>query len=1044
MTVESIKDYGAVENPNDSDSSAAAANHQALLDAASAAGANGTVYIPEGTYYCGNSDYGNLTLFGSREPSGVSFTGDGPTKSVVGPSQYRGDNNYWLFNYDDGADHGSTVSFDNLRIDGQGRNLSLQPDYGRSGRLINADGNSGTTLELQNVHLYDAYTAAVKNAGSFVLDIDRCTFERIGVSSSEDAGVAGHALADGAGASSDPDGLVTNSEFYRLARTVIDYADGGGLGTVRFENCWCKGVNLAFVKSGADARVELQNVYSEHRTQWTQDLNRGDGRQELNGRHFVQNLTNTGGTFEVDVQDVQVVNTNRHGVFNYSQDASASNVLLSGDRVAFDGMSRGTESGYNSAFDDDGSQGGALEFDVTEMSVHNTGGGDDQVFNTPNGAGTISTLHRGNNSGLGTSNSVSIDTDDTGGSPLSPTVPSQSDVGVNSDTGSSPTGSWQTPTDGATTSETVTVQVTASDAEDGDDALAVEYRVDGDTWSTASYNSTTGYYEDGWDSRTVTDGSHRLEARATDSDGDSSTAAVDVTVDNETTLSDGWTPQWSSDQTDWSVVSGSTFEGEYALVFENDAGDRTRYALSSDDVGQPADVETLDKFRVQDIRDEQSGAAHARVYLRAGATSAGENGYLLDVDHTEGLDQPNAFRIGKYTDGYFQQLTRFGTPTEGTFFYRRFRAEGTTLKAKVWPAAESEPTGWDVELTDTDNAEGWVGLGSFDPQRVETDVFSVATGGATASFVNLDSSPTVSWVTPSDAETVSDSVTLQVDGSDAEDATGSLAAEYRVDGGSWSTASYSSTTGYYEAVWDTTTVADGSHTLDARVTDSAGNASTAAVSVTADNTAAPTVDGLSLSEVETSDSDAEFDADWQVGDGDGDLGTVELALVQESDGTTEDSATVTVSGETAGASTRLVAAGDDGSGNSYAVELTVTDDGGNTASGTASAAETEEAQNSTPVINRFSVSEAGRPDPHAEVTVVWTVSDADSDLAALDIDVANATETVKGVSWSLSGDRASDTDSFRVKNGDGKTYDVTLTVTDESGATVSEVQSVTA
>lgn len=430
---EDITDYGATSNPNDASEAAAKDNHIAIVDAANAAGAGGTVHIPEGTFYFGRNDkWANMTLFGTREPKGINFTGVGPTKSVVGLSQYRQDNNSWLFRYED-TDHGTEVSFSDLQIDGQGRNLALQPDYSRSGRLIHIDSGctSGTTLKLRNVKLYDAYTAGIKNAGEWVHDADRCTFERIGVKSSKDSGNGGHPFSDCAGPSGTK-GVIKNSEFYRLARTVVDFADSGGGGDMRLENCWCKGINQAFVKSGKDNRVELRNIYSEHRTPWAQDLNRGGGDPELNGRHFVQNLTNTGGTFEVDVQDVQVVNTHRHGVFNYTLDSSASKVLLTGDTIVFDGMSRGTESNYNSAFDDDGSGGGSLEFNVTNMGVHNTGGGSDPIFNTPNGTGTIDTLYRSNNSGLGTTNNVTINNDNTGSAPLSPTVPSRSEVGINS------------------------------------------------------------------------------------------------------------------------------------------------------------------------------------------------------------------------------------------------------------------------------------------------------------------------------------------------------------------------------------------------------------------------------------------------------------------------------------------------------------------------------------------------------------------------------------------------------------------------------------
>lgn len=96
---------------------------------------------------------------------------------------------------------------------------------------------------------------------------------------------------------------------------------------------------------------------------------------------------------------------------------------------------------------------------------------------------------------------------------------------------------------------------------------------------------------------------------------------------------------------------------------------------------------------------------------------------------------------------------------------------------------------------------------------------------------------------------------------------------------------------------------------------------------------------------------------------------------------------------------------------------------------------------SLPIINRFSVSEAGRPDPHAEITVVWDVTDPDKDLASINIEMTNS---IKGQTRTVSGSHASDVDSFSIKQGDGQTFDVSFTLTDTAGNSVTETKSVTA
>jgi hypothetical protein len=106
-------------------------------------------------------------------------------------------------------------------------------------------------------------------------------------------------------------------------------------------------------------------------------------------------------------------------------------------------------------------------------------------------------------------------------------------------------------------------------------------------------------------------------------------------------------------------------------------------------------------------------------------------------------------------------------------------------------------------------------------------------------------------------------------------------------------------------------------------------------------TSAPTVDSLELAEVETDDADAAFDASWQVSDADGDLGSVDLTLLDADDGAVEESVSVDVGGDTASGTTRLVAVGDDGAGHAYEVELTVTDAEGNSGTATGTATESE-------------------------------------------------------------------------------------------------------
>jgi len=228
-------------------------------------------------------------------------------------------------------------------------------------------------------------------------------------------------------------------------------------------------------------------------------------------------------------------------------------------------------------------------------------------------------------------------------------------------------------------------------------------------------------------------------------------------------------------------------------------------------------------------------------------------------------------------------------------------------------------------------------------------------------------------------------------------------------------------------------------------TDGASDSSTTTVSETEETNSPPAVDSLSASEVETDNTDAEFDASWQVSDADGNLSSVDLTLTDDTDGETEDTASVSVSGDAASGTTRLVAAGDDGSGNDYTVDLTVTDGDGASSSDTAAVSETEET-NTAPAVDSLSASEVETDDTDAEFDASWQVSDSDGNLSSVDLTLTDDTdgETEDTTTVSVSGDTASGTTRLVAAgdDGSGNNYTVDLTVTDGDGASDSSTTTV--
>jgi len=96
-----------------------------------------------------------------------------------------------------------------------------------------------------------------------------------------------------------------------------------------------------------------------------------------------------------------------------------------------------------------------------------------------------------------------------------------------------------------------------------------------------------------------------------------------------------------------------------------------------------------------------------------------------------------------------------------------------------------------------------------------------------------DNPPTCSIVGPIDGQTISDVYRVKVEATDDNEVS---MVEMSIDGGDWIDIFGNFDGTYYNYDWDTTTVADGSHTLDARAIDNASQTTYAnQVTVTVDN-----------------------------------------------------------------------------------------------------------------------------------------------------------------------------------------------------------------
>jgi subtilisin len=97
-----------------------------------------------------------------------------------------------------------------------------------------------------------------------------------------------------------------------------------------------------------------------------------------------------------------------------------------------------------------------------------------------------------------------------------------------------------------------------------------------------------------------------------------------------------------------------------------------------------------------------------------------------------------------------------------------------------------------------------------------------------------------------------------------------------------------------------------------------------------------------------------------------------------------------------------------------------------------------------PTIDSYSVTEEGSPNPHVDIVANWEVSTTDSDLESVLVQVIDENGyVVDAARATLEGTSAADVNYFKIKSVDGRMFDVTITVVDTAGNTISQSQTVT-
>ena len=137
-----------------------------------------------------------------------------------------------------------------------------------------------------------------------------------------------------------------------------------------------------------------------------------------------------------------------------------------------------------------------------------------------------------------------------------------------------PTVSINAPAAGATipSCTNTVVKVAASDASG---IASAQVSIDGGAFATATFNAGTGFYEYTWASSTAANGSHTIQARATDASCASNvatTSAISVTVNNNCSLNiGGWVLTQANSTANYTIPAGTTIPPNGYLVIGRNA-----------------------------------------------------------------------------------------------------------------------------------------------------------------------------------------------------------------------------------------------------------------------------------------------------------------------------------------------------------------------------------------------------------------------------------------------------------------------------------------
>ena len=389
-----------------------------------------------------------------------------------------------------------------------------------------------------------------------------------------------------------------------------------------------------------------------------------------------------------------------------------------------------------------------------------------------------------------------------------------------------------------TVSGTVTLSANASD---NVAVTGVQFLVDN---TAVGSQDTTSPYSVTWNSTTVANGTHTISARATDSSGNTTLSApVSVTVNNAVTAPPGFVQV--------SAVTPQTSQSSVAVKYTaaQTAGDTNVLAIGWNNATSTITSVTDsagNTYRVAVPTARGTGVSQAIYYAsNIKAAAAGTNTVTVvfntatpyvDVRALEysGLDPANPFGVGASASGTGNSAGAGSvtTTTANELIFTAgmttggFSAPGTGFTSRIITTP-------DLDIAQ-DRLAATAGTYSATASLSGTAAWllQAATFKAASTSSADTTAPTVTVTTA--GGTVSGTVSL---GANASDNVAVAGVQFLIDN---TAVGAQDTATPYSVSWNSTTVANGTHTITARATDTSGNATLSApVTITVSNPGAP-------------------------------------------------------------------------------------------------------------------------------------------------------------------------------------------------------------